>query len=405
VTGALDTLDGRIADLRATLERIVQNLLELDDDVTRQVLDASSSLAGRTAESWHEAQQRLSSLWQGQLALAAVLEQVVDERGSKSSLPRAALGRLTSLLDGPSVSLPRPDAPRALTEGTSPTETLTVDEVIARMSSDYDSVMALVSEVAAVWTVIVPRLGALETTIAELEASADAASTRRPNDLASARRAIGDAEELARSDPLAVSDEVLSTVATMVERASISLRASLAVHHELQGDLAAARASVDECTRALDRARTAGAEVAAKIVLPAEEQSALGRLGTTLDELEGELAEASRLAGTRPADATRVLRTLVARATGLRDQIDELGASAGAAMATRDELRGRLDAYRAKAQALGRGEDLELDRLFVGARDVLYSAPCDLAEAEALVTAYQRSIAAQPKGAPTWPTA
>ena len=76
-----------------------------------------------------------------------------------------------------------------------PTDTLTIDEVIARMSSDYDSVMALVSEVAAVWTVVVPRLGALEATVAELEAAADAASARRPNDLAAARRAIGDAGE------------------------------------------------------------------------------------------------------------------------------------------------------------------------------------------------------------------
>ena len=68
------------------MERIGQNLVELDADVTRQMLDASSSLAGQTADRWHDAQGRLSSLWQGQLALADVLERVVDERGSKSSV-------------------------------------------------------------------------------------------------------------------------------------------------------------------------------------------------------------------------------------------------------------------------------------------------------------------------------
>jgi hypothetical protein len=410
VTGAtLVAVDRRIAELRATVERIAQNLVELDADVTRQMLDASDSLAGLTADRWLDAQRRLSSLWQGQLALADVSERVVDERGSRSSPSRAALGRLTNLLDGPSVSVARPDAPRALTEGTAPTDTLAVAEVIARMSRDYDSVTALLSEVAAVWTVIVPRLGALEATVAELEAAADAAAVRRPNDLASARRAIGEAGDLARSDPLAVSDDVLTAIGTMVERASTSLRASLAARHELQGDLTATRASLQECAGALGRARATGAEVAARILRPDGEGSALGRLGTVIDELQHELAEASRLADTSPADATRVLRTVVVRTAGLRDQIDELDASALAALATRDELRGRLDAYRAKAQALGRAEDLELDRLYVGARGVLYSAPCDLVEADALVTAYQRSISSPvtpvdspQKGMPAW---
>ncbi len=406
MTGAtLDAVDRRIAELRATAERIAQNLVELDNDVTRQVLEASSSLAGQTADRWHDAQGRLSSLWQGQLALADVLERVVDERGSKSSLPRAALGRLTALLDGPSVSVARPDVPRALTEGTAPTDTFTVDEVMARMSSDYDSVTALVSEVAAVWTVTVPRLGALEATVTELEAAADADTARRPNDLAAARRAIADAEDLARSDPLAVSDDVLTTIATMVERASTSLRATLAARREIQGDLAAAGASLEECAGALERARVTGTEAAAKIVLPETEPSALGRLGTVIDELQHELAAASRLANASPADAARVVRALAPRVAGLRDQIDELETSELAALATREELRGRLDAYRAKAQALGRGEDLELDRLYVDARDILYSAPCDLVEAEARVTAYQRSISSPQKGVPTWPHA
>ena len=91
-------------------------------------------------------------------------------------------------------------------------------------------------------------------------------------------------------------------------------------------------------------------------------------------------------------------------------QIDDLQETARSAVAARDELRGRLDAYRAKAQAVGQGEDIELHQLYVEARDVLFSAPCDLVEAGALVTAYQRSILtqpilAEPKGASSWPSA
>jgi hypothetical protein len=61
-------------------------------------------------------------------------------------------------------------------------------------------------------------------------------------------------------------------------------------------------------------------------------------------------------------------------------------------LARRRELRGRLDAYRAKAIATGRAEDLALDELYQSAASVLYQAPCDLEEAERSVAAYQNYL-------------
>ena len=58
----------------------------------------------------------------------------------------------------------------------------------------------------------------------------------------------------------------------------------------------------------------------------------------------------------------------------------------------RAELRGRLGAYRAKAAALGRIEDLGLEQLYQRARDLLWSAPCDLAVAAAVVAEYQNAV-------------
>ena len=291
-----------------------------------------------------------------------------------------------------------------------PTDTFTVDDVIIRMSSDYELVMAILNEVAAVWTLIVPRLEALEAMVVELEGAADAHSIRRPNNLALARRALTDAEELSRCDPLAVSGEVLAPITTMIERASTSLRESLAVHEKLEGNLAAAGVSLDECAQLLAQTRAIQAEVAAKVVLHDEERCRLETTGAVLDELRRELAEASRLTTTSPTDAAFGLRALLPRVHEIHAQIDDLQETARSAVAARDELRGRLDAYRAKAQAVGQGEDIELHQLYVEARDVLFSAPCDLVEAGALVTAYQRSILtqpilAEPKGASSWPSA
>lgn len=286
----------------------------------------------------------------------------------------------------------------------------TVDEVIARMSSEYESVMAVVNEVAAVWTLIVPRLATLASMVGELEAKADAHDLRRPNSLALARQALEDADDLSRCDPLAVSAEVLTPITTMIERASTSLRESLAVHEKLEGNLAAAAVSLDECTGMLEQTRAMQTEVAAKVVLHDEERTRLEKIGMVLDELRRESAEANRLVTTNPTDAAFGLRILLPRLDDVRRQIDDLKKTARSAVAARDELRGRLDAYRAKADAVGQGEDLELHRLYIDARDVLFSAPCDLVQASALVTAYQRSIVAHPittqsKGASSWPPA
>ncbi|HLN16224.1 MAG TPA: hypothetical protein VK277_05650 [Acidimicrobiales bacterium] len=392
MSSQLETIDRRIADLRATHERIAQNLVELDDDVTRQMLEASSSLAGTTAEQWARAQQAISALWQGQLALADVLERVADARGTKSSPTRASLGRLHELLDGPSVPVARPGAQRALTEAEAPTDLLTVEAVIAGMSADYDAVMALVNEVAAVWTVIVPRLAALEAAIGDLESAADSSAVRRPNELASARRAVVDAEDLAHRDPLALSDDALSSISAMVDRAAASIRDSRAARHELLAELASVTATLDDDRRALDAARSARTETAAKVLTPEAERAELDEAAAGLADLERCVADVRRLAETSPAEARRQLPALAQRSADLGERIGQLARAGGSGTATRDELRGRLEAYRAKAKALGRSEDRQLDRLYVEARDVLYSAPCDLDRAHALVVEYQRTV-------------
>jgi hypothetical protein len=91
------------------------------------------------------------------------------------------------------------------------------------------------------------------------------------------------------------------------------------------------------------------------------------RLASELDLLERELATAT--AGFREAERAVV-----------------------AAMAKRDELRGLLGAYKAKAARLGGAEDPGLAQRYDQARDLLWTAPCDLPAAEAAVAAYQHAV-------------
>ena len=78
------------------------------------------------------------------------------------------------------------------------------------------------------------------------------------------------------------------------------------------------------------------------------------------------------------AEATAELRTAADAAVGLVER--------------RSELRGRFDAYRAKAARLGVVE--RPDVLAAGDRvhDLLWTRPCDLAAATVAVVEYQRLV-------------
>ena len=63
-------------------------------------------------------------------------------------------------------------------------------------------------------------------------------------------------------------------------------------------------------------------------------------------------------------------------------------ATVGGQLARRDQLRGLLEAYRAKVDSLGLAEDPELEARFASARDLLSVAPCDIDAAQQEVQGY-----------------
>ena len=60
----------------------------------------------------------------------------------------------------------------------------------------------------------------------------------------------------------------------------------------------------------------------------------------------------------------------------------------------RPQPGGLLGAYKAKAARLGMAEDADLAVRYDQVRDLLWTAPCDLAAAEAAVDGYQQAILA-----------
>jgi hypothetical protein len=155
--------------------------------------------------------------------------------------------------------------------------------------------------------------------------------------------------------------------------------------------------TLDEIARRLDDVAGELAEVAAVRADWADRLSSArdlltegvadGDLGAELDEIAA-LAERAEWHLVGPA-LVRWRR----RAQRVLDAAGQIAASQQGLIDARNELRGRLDAYWAKAGALGRLEDADLAKLHARAQAVLYTAPTDLDVAAELVGQYQRELA------------
>ena len=221
----VEGIDQRISEFRSVLDRATRNLVELDADVTRQLLESSTSLRGMTAESWADASRRHAELWRGQFALDSALTQIAATRGTKRSLPQTTLLRLDQLLGTECVELPRPSGAGVpkLTDGPAPTISLTIKEALRQMSEDYEVIARVVAAVADVWGEPTERLHRVAGEVKELEQRLRDQGARQPNELQTIARAVDETELLARDDPLALSPATVEELQARVAR----LRASL----------------------------------------------------------------------------------------------------------------------------------------------------------------------------------
>jgi hypothetical protein len=391
---ALDAIDRRIGDLDAAVEHMGNNLIALDDDVTRQMLGASTTLEGRTAQAWELGERQIAEVWRGHVALRDHLATITDIRGTKANISRSAVGRLTELLDGPTVSVADPDNARGhhgLTSGADPAFVCTIAQLIAQMSAGYDSVLALVGAVGTAWTDTLPRLAEVESQIDRLEAAVSDTGARRPNELVQARRALGEGQATALGDPLSLAADTLASITAMVDRATASVRGEVATRQEAVDQAVALEGSLASCGRVLARARAEGDRVAERVILPTTFWAAVEQAEADLTDCRLQF-EVLTGPGAEPmaersliAETTRRMRGIEERATGLATQ-------AALALEAREELRGRLDVYRAKSQAIGLGEDAGLEALYGTATGLLFVAPCDLDLAEVAVQSFQAAI-------------
>ena len=393
----------RVTAVLAERDAVQANLLELDGSFAKQVLEGAE-LTGRTRERWAAASAALATLWETFLAYSAVVDRIAALGTGARHPARKDLPELGELLSGGCVRLPGAPVPlarRDLASAGRPPVTLAA--AVGAMRRAFSEVTEVTAAVEAVWAAVAGPLDAAEAELARARPLAGGlgpdieAEFRAAADAVAAQRAAVNADPLALWRPApggtaagsadgradtAAADRLRARVAALTPRIAELDRVRQEARTRIDGLAAATAAARAARQDAAAARRDAATRVSALPPLPPEVSApplaSLGalaadgqwsRLGTELDRCEADLAAAA--AGTA-----------------------EVRQAAAAAIDKRDELRGLLRAYKAKAARLGAAEDPDLAARHEQAHGLLWTAPCDLAAAEAAVAAYQRAILA-----------
>lgn len=384
----------RLNELADACQRISANLLELEADPTVGLLTVSE-LSGETAARWTPASATMSRLFVDLETLRGLLERArrIDREIAFESTRHA---ELRSLLDGPSIVVsddPTLLAERSLTSASRMVVRSTPSELIARMTADFEVVKAVVLAVDGVWSEMVPALREARAREVELSALLADGSDAHVTALDAAGQALRSLSETVLSDPLAVDRSRLSKVLGELDRIDHEWADLVQMQDHWDERIAAARQELAEAERAVGRCRAVVDTARSRIVLdrPIGPVGLPPGLTDELDRLVGSPGDIADI-GDIGAIAGRVVKWRERIAT-CREAADRTRMVCLGLLDERDELRARLDAYHAKAAALGLLERPALEECYEAARSVLYAAPTDLVIARRAVADHQRLLA------------
>ncbi|HEY1623358.1 MAG TPA: hypothetical protein VGG16_06120 [Streptosporangiaceae bacterium] len=366
------------ADAGAKRDAIQSNLLDLDGCFGKQLL-AGAQLTGVSKRRWDGVEQTLAGLWEIFNAYTAVVDKA--QQLAAGRLGHRELAELSALLTGPSVAIVR-TARRGIAD--TGQDLVTLATARTRMDNEFTLVRDVTDAAERCWNEVAGQLDDAASALTGLDPMGDQALGA---ELATARDNLARHRAALNADPLgadaAIAARLRDGCAVLAQRAAdVS-----ALRTGATGKIATIRALADSCRSARADAAAAYQRAAAKIAVvppvpaPADPAARLAELDVLLaagrwDRLRSELDLLERELAAVISQFHESERTLVSL------------------LSQRDELRGLLDAYKAKAGRFGAAEDASLSQLYDNARALLWTAPCDLNAASAAVTSYQQAVLA-----------
>ncbi|MFE9449324.1 hypothetical protein [Streptomyces sp. NPDC006739] len=409
-----DEVDRALARLGAEHEAIETSLFALQDHAGRRLLEGAE-LSGVTQERWQDAEASITLLWAYFDAYTAALRSAREIRARRRWSSREDLVELTELLRGESVTV----ADSTTATANAPTlsgpgrlsRSFSLTTLVDRMNELYASSLDMVVAADAVWSALPARIDLLAAELQRTRKLAHSVGVRpgehpAGDDLERITRTLTKLREDVVRDPLAFwvpaegssapgggrpDTTVYDREARALEDVRREIDAVLTVRQDAEQRLIRLRDVLSRADRTLAEARTARGEVLAKIA--ATEVPVVSGPPTALQEQLAAAAEYRRQAQWHRLSP--LLESLEQKAEDELLRARESLTAVTAPLAVRAELRGRLDAYRAKVARYGLAEDPFLIERYDAARRMLWSAPCDLRVAEQAVLRYQQAAAEQ----------
>jgi hypothetical protein len=376
-------------------DAIQANLLDLDGSFGKRLLEGAT-LTGESKRQWDTASAALVALWDKFSAYSKVLDRANEILTGPVRVHPARLAEAADLIYGPSVVLASPVAPLGQRELTAGAERrLTLRSTVAEMKYEFPRVAATFTAAETVWNEISDGLRQVGEALAgarrQLPGLGD---SDLANALEVADANLNELRDLLNSDPLAfwrggrVDTARLDRLRTQAASARARADELGRLRDDAERRIAEVAATVTEARQAWQDAMAARERIAAKIASPASQDPLPDVSG-----LAGQLASlpALKAAGSW-ARLGSELDLLAKQAGTAAKRCRDAEQATNGLLEQRDELRGRLEAYRAKAARLGAAEHFDLDRSYQQAKALLWSAPCDLAAASAAVASYQQAV-------------
>ncbi len=394
---SLQQLDQVLESWKTRLSHVAENLLALQADATYQSFTGTGGLEqvhliGETAVRVESVTRTMHGLFVQFGLLQSRVDQAEALRKKLPSLvgSEAKMRELESLLLSTPVEIETAEVPlaeRHLLGGAQVARRMLPEELLELMTRTFDEVRRAVAAVETAWTAFAEGADQIGGELTRLRSQIAMPSRLLAPALDNTEEQLRDACNAAPTDPL----RALQTLRTRVEPALARANQQVALADSLAQQIRAARSRLEtlkaqhgEVKHVLQQAglKFTGQVSAAKL-MPEE----------TLDALEQWLNRLDRKRDEGVGEALAIgLRNWCSAAERCMAEERSLRELCEAQLAARSELRGRLEALKAKAKSRGVDTSLPLSGLRKEAEVLLYAHPMDLGVAARAVSFYEQHL-------------
>jgi molybdopterin-guanine dinucleotide biosynthesis protein A len=383
---------------QASIDVVAQNLTDLRTLPVYQRLSGApgyekARLAGETAEKVDAALDLMCQLFEHLDRLYLILNDAKHVRRDLPSIFGAEerMREIDRLLNTASIDLPpitTPVAARGLLSIPVTERKIRPHDLLAGMMQAYAQAKSIVIEIDDAWRGLDMTITRAELEIVDFKQKL----TPPPQELLGAEARIRQIRKEIDQDPLNAKNVYSTAIEPLLNRLRKEFEEAVRVQNQARQGLDEARERLRNLVETNARAIAAGTESTMKVA-PGDlvlktpvDPATIEALQNWLQTLAAKITE-----GMGKAVLIGLERWNAQAATAMRTA--ELASAANQAPALeRRELRGRLQALKAKAQALGLSEQTELSVLAARASKLLYDTPTPLGEARDLVRQFERSL-------------